>query len=237
MQEVTRLDKQIADTILQESKPCVLVANKWDKMPVEARNDYMEYLQNQFKPMAFVPIAVVTGKSGRNVKALIHLARKLYKQAHYRVSTGKLNRIIREIFDIHPPAMRSNRNPKLFYVSQVAVAPPTIALVVNDPKLFDPSYMRYLLNAIRARGLFYDIPMKIVLRKRTPGDPTKKETAINEPAEDMALETPDMPQDWDDIVLKPQQARATTEEDEDEFVRRWLTPAPDTDELDDFEED
>jgi hypothetical protein len=46
-----------------------------------------------------------------------------------------------------------------------------------------------------------------------------------------------MPQDWDDIVLKPQQARATTEEDEDEFVRRWLTPAPDTDELDDFEED
>lgn len=225
MHEVTRLDKQIADTILQESKPCVLVANKWDQMPVEARENYMEYLQGQFKPMAFVPFAVVTGKNGRNVKALIHLARRLYKQANHRVSTGKLNRIIREIFDTHPPAMRSNRNPKLFYVSQVAVAPPTIALVVNDPKLFDPSYMRYLLNAIRARGLFYDIPMKIVLRKRTPGDPNRKEAGMEEMAEDTALAAPDMPQDWDEIVVKPKSARARSEEDEDDFVERWLSKA------------
>lgn len=239
MEEVTRLDKQIADTILVESKPCVLVANKWDKMPVEARSDYLEYIQNQFRAMSFVPVAVVTGKSGRNVKALIHLARKLYKQAHYRVSTGKLNRIIREIFDKHPPAMRSNRTPKLFFVSQVAVAPPTIALVVNDPKLFDPSYMRYVLNSIRARGLFYDIPMKIVLRKRTPGDPARKGQNLEDMADDTVYEemAQEGMEDWSEIVLDPSTSKPQTEEDEEAFVNRWLKRTPDLqDEEEEFED-
>jgi len=225
MQEVTRLDKQIADTILQESKPCVLVANKWDLMPVEARADYMEYLQGQFRPMAFVPFAVITGQSGRNVKALIHLARNLYKQAHHRVSTGKLNRLIREIFDTHPPAMRSNRTPKLFFASQVAVAPPTIALVVNDPKLFDPNYMRYLLNAIRDRGLFFDIPMKIVLRKRTPGDPARKSQVEEDFAEDAVYAGDESKSggEWSEIVIESRSSRPRNDEDEAAFVARWLS--------------
>lgn len=237
MEEVTRLDKQIADTILQESKPCVLVANKWDKMPIEARNDYIEYIQNQFRAMSFVPLAVVTGKSGRNVKALIHLARKLFKQAHDRISTGKLNRIIREIFDKHPPAMRANRTPKLFFASQVAVAPPTIALVVNDPKLFDPSYMRYLLNSIRDRGLFSDIPMKILLRKRTPGDPTRKGQKFDEPGDDTAFEVVEAEtmEDWSEIVLDPKATRPQSEEDESEFVNRWLKHSPELED-EEFEE-
>ena len=234
MQEITRVDKQIADTILQESKPCILVANKWDMMPVDARAEYMEYLLGQFKPMAFVPFAVVTGKSGRNVKALIHLARKLYKQTHYRVSTGKLNRFMREIFDEHAPPMRSNRNAKLFFCSQVAVAPPTIALVVNDPKLFDPNYMRYLLNAIRDRGLFYDVPMKIVLRKRNPGDPTKKGQLIEGPDEDTAYEPAETrePEVWAEIVVDNQKARPRTEEQEDSFVQRWLEQSEDDEDSD-----
>jgi GTP-binding protein len=225
MQEVTRLDKQIADTILQESKPCILVANKWDIMPAEARTEYMEYLQNQFRAMSFVPFAVITGKSGRNVKALIHLARKLYKQAHHRVSTGKLNRMFREIFDTHPPAMRSNRNAKLFFASQVAVAPPTIALVVNDPKLFDPNYIRYVLNAIRERGLFYDIPLKIVLRKRTPGDPTRKAQVEEDVTEDSvyADDESKASADWSEIVVSNRSARPRNDEDESAFISRWLS--------------
>ena len=234
MQEITRVDKQIADTILRESKPCVLVANKWDLMPIDARAEYMEYLQNQFKAMAVVPFAVVTGQSGRIVKALVHLARKLYKQAHFRVSTGKLNRFMRDIFDEHSPPMRSNRNAKLFFSSQVAVAPPTIALVVNDPKLFDPNYMRYLLNAIRDRGLFFDIPMKILLRKRNPGDPTKKGQLTEGPDEDTAYEPAETrePEVWADIVVDNQKARPRTEEQEESFVQRWLSQSSDDDDGD-----
>ena len=239
MQEVTRLDKQIADTILQESKPCILVANKWDLMPAEARMEYMEYIQSQFKPMAFVPMAVVTGKSGRNVKALIHLARKLFKQSNHRVSTGKLNRMMRDIFLVNAPPMRSNRNAKLFFASQVAIAPPTLALVVNDPKLFTPNYMRYLLNAIRDRGLFFDVPMKIVLRKRTPGDPSRKNDELEGLDEDTVTETPTSAADaqaWDEIVLDPRKARPQTEEQEEAFVQRWLAAGSDDDEDEDVDD-
>ena len=239
MQEDTRLDKQIADTILQESKPCILVANKWDWMPAEARMEYMEYIQSQFKPMAFVPMAVVTGKSGRTVKALIHLARKLFKQSNHRVSTGKLNRMMRDIFLVNAPPMRSNRNAKLFFASQVAIAPPTLALVVNDPKLFTPNYMRYLLNAIRDRGLFFDVPMKIVLRKRTPGDPSRKNDELEGLDEDTVTETPTSAADaqaWDEIVLDPRKARPQTEEQEEAFVQRWLAAGSDDDEDEDVDD-
>jgi hypothetical protein len=73
--------------------------------------------------------------------------------------------------------------------------------------------------------LFYDIPMKLVLRKRTPGDPTRKgqveedftEDTIN--ADDESLTSAD----WAEIVLDNRTGRPRSDEDEEEFVQRWLS--------------
>ncbi len=171
---ISRLDKQLADYIAKQSKPCVITVNKWDLMindPSGAGTyKYANLVQHAFRTTAYTPLAFITAKTGKNVKALLNLSQSMYKQAQLRVGTGTLNRVVREAVDAHPPAMRQNRNANVFYATQVGTAPPTIVLFVNSPSLFDQTYQRYLLNVFRERLPFKDIPIKLYLRARTKVD-------------------------------------------------------------------
>jgi GTPase len=177
-QGITRLDKQLADYISKEYKPCIFVVNKWDLM-VSDENDpsmgnmgrFANVVQHAFRNMSYMPLAFITAKTGRNVKALLNMAQSLFKQANRRVSTGTLNRVLREAVAAHAPAMRENRAPRIYYATQVGTAPPTIVLFVNTPSLFDPTYQRYLLNTFRERLPFRDIPIKLYLRARKQTEP------------------------------------------------------------------
>ncbi len=178
-QGISRLDKQLADYISKQFKPCIFTVNKWDLMIAGAETPsdaalgkYAVMVQHAFRTMSYMPLAFITAKTGKNVKALLNLSQSLFKQANRRIGTGVLNRVLREAVAAHPPAMRENRTPRLYYATQVDVAPPTIVLFVNKPGLFDPTYQRYLLNVFRERLPFRDIPIKLYLRARSQTDPS-----------------------------------------------------------------
>jgi GTP-binding protein len=177
-QGITRLDKQLADYISKEYKPCVFVVNKWDLMmaaggepSMGSMSRFANVVQYAFRNMSYMPLAFITAKTGRNVKALLNLAQSLFKQANRRVGTGALNRVVREAVDAHPPATRENRSPRIYYATQVGTAPPTIVLFVNAPSLFDGTYQRYLLNTFREKLPFRDVPIKLYLRARKQAEP------------------------------------------------------------------
>jgi GTP-binding protein len=128
-------------------------------------------VQHAFRTMMYAPVAFITAKTGRNVKALINLAQAMFKQANRRVGTGTLNRVLREAVEAHPPPVRENRPAKVYYATQVGTAPPTVVLFVNKPSLFDAPYQRYLLNVFRQKLPFKDIPIKLYLRARPQADP------------------------------------------------------------------
>jgi GTP-binding protein len=184
-QGITRLDKQLADYIAQERKPCIFTINKWDLMmkdPADASQGNMgrfaNLVQHSFRTMSYMPMAFITAQTGKNVKAVINLSQSLYKQAQKRVGTGTLNRIVREAVEAHAPPARENRTPRIYYATQVGVAPPTIVLFVNSTGLFDSTYQRYLLNVFRAKLPFRDIPIKLYMRSRKqsqPGDRSSPE--------------------------------------------------------------
>lgn len=176
-QGIARLDKQLADYIVNQYKPCVFVINKWDLMmnnpdvgSTEAMQKMAWAVQHAFRTMAYAPLAFITALTGKNVKALINLGQAMFKQAGRRVSTGTLNRVLRAAVEAHPPVMRENRSPRVYYATQVGTAPPTIVLFVNKPSLFDPTYQRYLLNVFREKLPFKDVPIKLYLRARTQED-------------------------------------------------------------------
>jgi GTP-binding protein len=66
----------------------------------------------------------------------------------------------------HPPSHVRNRLPKVFYATQVGVAPPTFVIFVNDPEIIHFSYKRYLENRIREAYGFLGTPIKLILRQR-----------------------------------------------------------------------
>lgn len=176
IQGISRLDKQMADYIAKQYKPCIFVVNKWDLMlnnpdDTGGMGKYAVMVQHTFRGMAYMPLAFITASTGRNVKALINQGQAMFKQAGERVSTGTLNRIVREAVDAHQPASKSGRRPRIYYATQVGTAPPTIVLFVNTPSLFDAGYQRYLLNVFRERLPFKDVPIKLYMRARTQSDP------------------------------------------------------------------
>ncbi|WP_165226903.1 ribosome biogenesis GTPase Der [Aquisphaera insulae] len=180
-QGITRLDKQLADYIAKEYKPCIFTVNKWDLMLADREDPsqtkmarFAHVVQHAYRNMSYMPLAFITAQTGKNVKAVLNLAQSLFKQANRRVSTGTLNRVLREAVAAHPPAVRENRSPRIYYATQVGTAPPTIVLFVNSPRLFEPTYQRYLLNIFREKLPFHDIPIKLYLRARKQSEPGAK---------------------------------------------------------------
>jgi GTPase len=170
-QQISKVDKQLCKYIADNFKPCIFVVNKWDQMVGHMPTDrWVQYLRDTFRSMWHVPIAFITGQTGKNVKALLNHSQMLFKQSLDRVGTGELNRLVKQTLTIHPPPMHGSITPKIYYSTQVSTQPPTIVLVCNEPRAFAPTYRRYLLNAMRDALSFGEVPLKLYLKKRRRED-------------------------------------------------------------------
>ncbi len=167
---VSKVDKQLAEYVLDHHKPAIFVVNKWDLMAPTPTSRMGTYLRATFPSLDFVPIAFITSTSGKNVQMVLNLAQNLYKQACARVATPELNRIVQQAIETHPPPLRQNRRPKIFFATQVATAPPTVVLFSNGPELFDNTWLRYLANTFRDQLPFKDIPIKLHVRHKRKTD-------------------------------------------------------------------
>ena len=104
--------------------------------------------------MSYMPLAFITAKTGKNVKALLNLSQSLFKQAQRRVEHrhAQPRRSARPSRPTRPPS-RENRNPRVSTTPlRSASQPPTIVLFVNSTRFFDPTYQRYLLNVFREKS-------------------------------------------------------------------------------------
>ena len=170
-QRIGKVDKQLCSYVSENYKPCIFVVNKWDKMVGEMPTErWVKYLRDTFGNMWHVPIAFITGQTGKNVKTLLNHAQMLFKQSRDRITTGQLNSLIRRAVEHNPPPMFKNRRPKIYYAAQVGTQPPTIVLVCNQPKAFTNSYRRYLLGVFRDQLSFGEVPIKLYLQRRTQTD-------------------------------------------------------------------
>jgi GTPase len=164
---IGKVDKQLCDYIIDAHKPCIFVANKWDlladKIPTE---DWADYIREAFPTMSFAPVAFTTATTGRNAKRLVNHAQMLFKQSRARISTSKLNKIVRAALEYNPPPLFYNRRPKVYFATQVTTEPPTLVLFCNNPKAFSKTYRRYLLNFFREHLDFAEVPIRLFMRKR-----------------------------------------------------------------------
>ncbi len=169
-QRISKVDKQLCAYIAQQYKPCIFVVNKWDLMVGMPMEKWVSHLRDTFRTMLYVPIAFITGQTGKNVKALLNHAQMLYKQSRMRLSTAQLNKLLRAAIERNPPPTHQNRRARIYYATQVAEQPPTIVLFCNDPKMISQGYQRYLLGVFRDQLRFNEVPIKLYLRRREQSD-------------------------------------------------------------------
>jgi GTPase len=165
---IGRVDKQLVDTILEEAKPVVFVINKWDLYAGEVdRKEWDDYLRETFRSMPWAPVEFTTATSGRNVKAVVDTAQRLFRQSSTRIPTAKLNTVIRTAVETnHPPADGRGRPVRIYYATQVEVNPPTIVLSTSDARSITEPYKRYLVNSLRQTTFLKEVPIRLFVRGR-----------------------------------------------------------------------
>jgi GTP-binding protein len=179
---VSEPDKKLAAYIKEQLKPVVLVINKWDlakaSLQEQAREqggkfddhgimeEYRKYLDAELQHVEFAPIAFITAKDGKNVPAVLDLAQHLFNQANTRISTHKLNTVVRQILEERRPSTPSGRKARVYYVTQTDVAPPTIVLFVNNPLYIHETYQRFMINRMREVLPYKEVPIRLVIRQR-----------------------------------------------------------------------
>ncbi|GMU20203.1 MAG: GTPase Der [Phycisphaerae bacterium] len=170
--EVSQVDKRLAGYIAEQHKPCILVVNKWDLAKGRASSDdYGRYLLETLPGLDYAPVAFTTASESRNVQSVIDLATQLFKQAQTRVSTAELNTAIEQALGENTPMTRgASGAPRIYYGTQIATAPPTVVLFVNDPARISANFERFLLHRLRELLPFQEVPIRLMFRgRRGPG--------------------------------------------------------------------
>ena len=136
-----------------------------DKDPAAAQR-YIERLRYEAKFLQFAPVLTISAKTGLRLHKLFPMVDALYRQYKTRITTGQLNRIVKEAVQKNPPAMAKGRRIKVYYATQITTGPPTFIAFVNYPEAIHFSYQRYLVNAIRTESGLTQTPIRLYFRQR-----------------------------------------------------------------------
>ena len=174
---VTAQDKRIAGLIQKAQKPAIVILNKWDlvkpgRNQKEAIAKLVGAARDQIFFLDYAPVLITSSLTGEHVGKLFALIEKIQRAAGQRVGTGVLNRLLRQAFEANPPPTIRARRLKLFYAAQSKgkedqpLQPPEFVLFVNDPRLLNQTYTRYLEAFIRRAHPFTGLPIILELRPR-----------------------------------------------------------------------
>ncbi len=165
---ITAQDTHIAGYVLEESKGMVLVVNKWDLVEKDSNTiyDYTAHLRQELNFMPYVPFVFISAKFGQRVNKVLPIALEVAKERTKRVSTGRLNKLMKEAVDAHPPASKPGKWVKFYYATQADIRPPTFVFFTNDADSVHFSYKRYLENQLRGAFGFEGTPIKLIFRTR-----------------------------------------------------------------------
>jgi GTP-binding protein len=161
-------DAHVAGFVQEEAKGMVAAVNKWDLVPKETHTmaQYERRIRDELKFMPYVPVVFISAKTGQRIERVIDLALEIETERKKRIPTGVLNDALRRAMAEHQPPSSRGKLLKLFYVTQVAVAPPTFVVWVNDPSLVHFGFRRFLENRLRERFGFFGTPIRVFFRAR-----------------------------------------------------------------------
>ena len=164
---LTEQDVRIIGYVHEQGKPSVIVMNKWDLIEKDTNtiNKFQAKLSEDLKFMDYFKSIYISAKTGQRAERLFSVIDEVYAHSNFRIPTGTLNDLISDTVRANEPPSYNGRRLKVYYSSQVAVAPPTFVLKVNSTDLLHFSYERFLENVIRKNFDFSGTPVKIIVRE------------------------------------------------------------------------
>ena len=166
---VSEQDAKIAGIAHERGKGIIIAVNKWDDVEKNDKTiyEYTNKVRNTLSFLAYAELAFISAKTGQRLNKLFDLIDVVRENQTLRVSTGVLNEIMTEAVALQQPPSDKGKRLKLYYITQVAVKPPTFVIFVNDKELVHFSYTRYIENKIREAFGFKGTSLKFIIRERS----------------------------------------------------------------------
>ena len=165
---VTEQDAKIAGIAHERGKGVIIAVNKWDAIEKNDKTIYKftDKVREVLSYMPYAEIIFISAETGQRIPKLFETIDMVLENQTLRVQTGVLNEIMTEAVAMQQPPSDKGKRLKLFYITQVAVKPPTFVIFVNDKELMHFSYTRYLENKIRDTFGFKGTSLKFIIRER-----------------------------------------------------------------------
>lgn len=165
---VTEQDAKIAGIAHDRGKGIIVAVNKWDAIEKDDKTIYKftNKVREVLSFMNYAEILFISAETGQRLPRLFECIDMVIANQSMRVGTGVLNEIMSEAVALQQPPSDKGKRLKLYYITQVAVKPPTFVIFVNDKDLMHFSYTRYIENKIRDTFGFRGTSLKFIIRER-----------------------------------------------------------------------
>ncbi len=165
---ITEQDAKIAGIAHDRGKGILVAVNKWDAIEKNDKtvNEYSARIRNTLSFMPYAEILFISAQTGQRLPRLFDTIDMVLENQSLRIATGVLNEILTEAVALQQPPSDKGRRLKIYYMTEVAVKPPTFVIFVNEKKLMHFSYLRYLENRIRESFGFRGTALKFIVRER-----------------------------------------------------------------------
>ncbi|MBB1164331.1 ribosome biogenesis GTPase Der [Lacticaseibacillus rhamnosus] len=161
-------DKKVAGYAHEAGRGIIIVVNKWDTLEKDNRTmkDFENLIRQEFQYLDYAPIIFVSAKTHQRLQSLPAMIVEVSENQTRRIQSSVLNDVLMDAITVTPTPTVNGKRLRIYYMTQVAVKPPTFVVFVNDPDLLHFSYERFLINQLRQAFDFSGTPIHVIARKR-----------------------------------------------------------------------
>lgn len=166
---VAEQDAKVLGLANDRGRGMVIALNKIDLLSKSELAKIEESARDKISFAPFVPVALVSAKTGRGIPNLFSLIDRVSEAFHKRVPTGELNRFFETVLETRPPPTSGGRAPRLYYITQAETSPPVFVVISSSPDSVHFSYQRFVANQLRKHFGFEGVPLRVVYREKRRG--------------------------------------------------------------------
>lgn len=161
---VTDQDLHLVGIAVNRGSALVVGINKWDGLDSSAKRRIEREAERQLEFAGYAERCFVSALHGSGISELVRAAMKAFESAGRRVSTSRLNELLKLATDAHPPPMVRGRQVRLRYVHQGGRFPPLFIVHGSQADRIPARYRRYLENNFRKALKLVGTPVKVEFR-------------------------------------------------------------------------
>lgn len=165
---VSDQDKKIASLCEEAGCGLIVAFNKWDLVKNVQTHKFEEQFEREVPFLNYAHKIFISAKTGQRLDSIFTMALETQKEREKRISTGLLNKVINEAYNLNPPSSIKGKSLRVYYSTQAKNNPPTFVIFINNKDLIQDHYKRYLMKKLRENFGFKGTP--IVVSYRQKGD-------------------------------------------------------------------